>query len=935
MKINRLLVLLPCHSLENLEIERNAAEAEQILSGWTALYHPALVHATHSMPAWVSAYMASSEAANSLMIVPECCEDLLPEKWLEEAQSGEMAILRNLADRPTITASALEMLDEKPPAVDPELVADFHALGYCHLMVELLTRKLRYMSNLDESSFRTSLIAAADAAVQGDGESARTHLQTAFDRLHDAREYFYPTEPRLLDLTLLASTTLGESLEMELQLPHQKNFLFSGQILDEMSENNQHLIAALKEAIEQKTAGILGGEIVEKPLPLYPPEAIARSLESGLAAYEENLGCRPKIFGRRKFGLTLALPQILEKFGFKAALHFTLDDGQFPTGNQSRVQWEGFDGSAIEALARVPLAADKADTFLSLPKRLGNCMELDHAPAMIFAHWPSKAAPWYEDLRRIASYSRVLGHFCTIDDFFEQTQLAGQRVQYQIDQYRSPYLTQDAAGKQDAISRWVKYYRREYGAQSIQTLVALASMLASKKAARSESDWGLPVFFDSEPSNEHFDELLQEMLQKAATFFAESLRGEPSPSEKYSTAEKGYLLLNPSSFSQRQGVLLPELAGTPEISDIVRASADKAAVVDLPSMGFVWIGSPGEAANQAKLQTEPPLAGEYMLRNEFFEIHFDPATGAIRAVLDFKSRHPRLAQQIGFRMPQGESDPTSDRHYSIMAADEFQIVSSSSVLGVMFCRGRLMDRNGERIAGFEQVTRVWRGSRVIEIEITLDPVRMPEERPWNSYYACRFAWHDEASSLFRSVNLANQPSEMAQLESPLFIDIRSGKLRTTILSAGLPYHRRIGPRKLDSLLIVSGETARKFRLGIGIDVPNPTTAALSFISPPIQLFGPLKPPAASGWLFHLDHRNVIATSWLPLDSSIEKSFRIRLLETEGRPAQLKLRCLRNVASARKLETGDTPPAELQVEGDIVHIPMTPYQWIEVEVMFQI
>jgi alpha-mannosidase len=297
-------------------------------------------------------------------------------------------------------------------------------------------------------------------------------------------------------------------------------------------------------------------------------------------------------------------------------------------------------------------------------------------------------------------------------------------------------------------------------------------------------------------------------------------------------------------------------------------------------------------------------------------------------------------------LPGGESDPTSDRNYSIMAADEFQITSSSSVCGEMLCRGRLMDREGQRLAGFRQVTRVWRGSRVIEFEIEIDPAHLPEDRPWNSYYACRFAWHDEVCSLFRSVNLANQPTEMAQLESPLFIDICSGKLRTTILGGGLPYHRRIGPRKLDTLLIVPGETARKFRIGVGLDVPNPTTAALAFIDPPLKIFGPLKPPADSGWLFHLDHRNVVATAWLlipplPLgegrDEGVNQSpkgFRVRLLETEGRPAQLKLRCLYPVAAARKLETGDTPPAELNVEGDAVHIPMGPHQWFDVEVLFQ-
>ncbi|MCC6124095.1 MAG: hypothetical protein IT426_03975 [Pirellulales bacterium] len=1014
MKINRLLVLLPCHGLENLEIECSALEAAQILSAWTALYHPALIHAAHSMPGWLSAHNPSQESSESLVILPECCEALLPEEWLAEAQTAGAAVLRNIADREALAAAALERLDERPPAVDSELVADFHALGYCHLMVELLTRKLRYMSNLDESAFRTSLLAAAEAAAQGDGENARTHLQGAFDRLHDAREYFYPTEPRLLDLTLLASTTLGESLRKELQAsgamptlavgmdeseeysqhahderghgtPHgaPRNFLLTGEVLEEMAAREPQSLAALKAAISQKTAGLIGGEYAELPLPLLPPEAIAKNLEKGIDSYERHLACRPTVYGRRKFGLTLALPRILEKHGFSAALHFTLDDGQFPAGNQSRIQWEGFDGGTIEALARIPLDADKADSFLSLPQRLGNGMELDHAPVQVFAHWPGRVSPWYDDLRRITSYSRVLGYFCTIDEFFEQTQFAGQRVQYQPDQYRSPYLMQDAAeGSRDAISRWVRYYRRESILESIQTLNVLTTLLSSKYTGamptlavgmREDREYSTcprqawtwhPYEDNGDSSNDRLDRQLQESLDAAVVAFAENLRGKPAPSRTYSTAEKGYLLVNPLSFSRREGFLLPELAASPECSDAVRAADEKAAVVDLPSMGFVWIGSGGEdSGEKAKPKAEPPLADEHRLRNEFFEIKFDPSTGAIRAVSDFKSRHPRLAQQLALRMPRGEGDPTSDENYSIMAADEFRIASSSSVLGEMLCRGRLMDREGQRVAGFQQTTRVWRGSRVIEIEIEIDPERLPDARPWNSYYACRFAWHDEYCDFFRSVNLANQPTGAMQLESPLFIDIRSGKLRTTILGGGLPHHRRIGPRKLDSLLIVQGESARKFRIGVGIDVPNPTVAALSFIAPPIKLFGPLKPPARSGWLFHLDHRNVIATSWLPLsgESSAHAStrgseandgqrcgtsespekcgdqsqsgFRVRLLETEGRPAQLKLRCLRSVVAAAKLETGDAPPAELNVEGDTVHIPMGSHQWIDVEVLF--
>ncbi len=250
-----------------------------------------------------------------------------------------------------------------------------------------------------------------------------------------------------------------------------------------------------------------------------------------------------------------------------------------------------------------------------------------------------------------------------------------------------------------------------------------------------------------------------------------------------------------------------------------------------------------------------------MLRNEFFELAIDPHTGAVRSIFDFHSRAPRLAQQVAMRLP-GAAD--EEDAYSIMAADEIRVLAAGPVAGEVLVRGRLVDRRGQLLAGFQQSTRVTWGSRVIEVEIQLDPQRQPDADPWNSYYAARFAWGQDAPTLYRSVNQATVATDAAQLESPHFVEIRGEAGRTTILTAGLPYHRRRGMRKLDSLLMVRGETARRFRLGIGIDVAQPMAAALDFAAP-----SPLVPVAArprndSAWLFHLDSRSAIATHWEPI-----------------------------------------------------------------------
>ncbi len=364
------------------------------------------------------------------------------------------------------------------------------------------------------------------------------------------------------------------------------------------------------------------------------------------------------------------------------------------------------------------------------------------------------------------------------------------------------------------------------------------------------------------PLDPKLDQLLQQTLNAALQRYCESIAGMPEKPLAVSQ-RTGYLLANPCSFSQRLGVDLPELAAPPEVADPIRAADENRAVVDLPGMGFAWIGpssvklsSPQPGAKKARLfakkhKSAPPIAEENTLRNEFFQAIIDPHTGAIRAISDYRSRHPRLAQQIALRMPHAaEQDPDSDAHYSIMSADEIRITSTGPVMGEIVSSGKITDRQGRKLAGFKQTARAWRGCRVLELEIELDVDRQPDPNPWNSYYACRFAWSDEASTLFRGVNLTTQPTELTRFESPHFIDIRSDPLRTTILCGGLPYHRRIGLRKLDTLLIVQGETARTFRLGIGIDLPNAMHAALGFLAPKMISFPAASPPTKHGWLFH-------------------------------------------------------------------------------------
>lgn len=338
-----------------------------------------------------------------------------------------------------------------------------------------------------------------------------------------------------------------------------------------------------------------------------------------------------------------------------------------------------------------------------------------------------------------------------------------------------------------------------------------------------------------------------------------------------------------------------------------------------------------------------PSPGGAVLRNEFFELAIDLHTGAVRSIFDFHSRAPRLAQQVAMRLPETANEPDV---YTIMAADEIRVLAAGPVVGEVLVRGRLVDRGGQFVAGFQQRTRVTWGSRVIEVEIELDPQRQPDADPWNSYYAARFAWGQDVPTLYRGVNQATVATEATHLESPHFVEIRrpgprvpgappgAPAGRTTVLTAGLPYHRRHGMRKLDSLLLVRGETARRFRLGIGIDVAQPMAAALDFAVPSPLISVAARPRNDSAWLFHLDTRTAIVTHWEPiLESGCVAGFRVRLLETEGRHVSLGLRSFRTIQTAQKAGGADRPSIDLALQGDRVTVPLRPYEWAQVEGRF--
>ena len=385
----------------------------------------------------------------------------------------------------------------------------------------------------------------------------------------------------------------------------------------------------------------------------------------------------------------------------------------------------------------------------------------------------------------------------------------------------------------------------------------------------------------------------------------------------------------------------------------------KEIVVDVPPMGYAVVGRPAVSKTVqepskkgflAALLGKPasplpkPLIEKheqkldakstrtlYRLQNEYFEVNIDATIGLLRSLFTMEHRNNRLSMQLGFRMPKElrkkdeRESGNPNRGYAGMAVDEIAVERIGPITGRLRVSGRLVCPDGDLAATFEQVLTIRRTSRIIECVFELAPVMEPGDSPWDSYYAVRTAWNDDTLDVRGGIGSGSHVLTPDILQAPQFIDLRGEKTSLTFLTGGLAFHRKFGETKLDTILITKGETARKFRFGIGVDLAYPVPASLEFLETnPEKLVCPVStvPKNPASWLFSVGAKNVIAHHWEPLyDGARRIGLRVFLLETEGRRAHFTFRSFRSPKQALKQDLLGNTIKELKIDDDSVLIDM--------------
>jgi hypothetical protein len=890
-----------------------------ILSGYSALWHPAALRGAGQAPRIASPYDHEQPTAGALYAVPESPPLLLPEDWDRRVRDAGAAAFRATADRSATLANLKEALRGQAgdgdglALLDLEMdrVAPFLGIGFGYLVVEALFEAMEHENVLAGGDLWLDVqaaVAAVKAAADPDGW--RRHLQAAADRLLAGREVLYPTTIHLVDLCLLDGQRLGQPWPASFARDVPVNFIASGSLLERLGREHPERLAELRERVAADRAEVCGGAYVEREDALLPLESQLWNLLKGLAVSKELLGSPLRVFARRRTASHPQLPLLLQSVGLQRVLHLPFDDAVLPTYRVPVVSWPSPDGKQVEAFARTPYAADNPQTFFHAAHYLHKTIMQDHAATLALLH-TGAAAPWYADWMELSRFAPVLGQWTTLSRYLNDV-LAGEYASSaSADEFHADYLTErttaTASGEPGStvpVSWFARQVRLRRRLDTAWTLVALHRGLAGARAGEDAAalEARLAALEDQvESAGDAPATELPEVEKEVAARLADRLQARAAADTP------GYLVLNPCSFARRVALELSDVARPLPLTGPVKScqldGAQARVVVEVPALGFAWFpqaGQPGTPPQAARMR----LADKQCVRNEFFEAEVDPATGGLRAIRDHRTRVNRLGQQLVFNPG------------STMRAKEVKVTSAGPALGEIVSEGAILGEQDQVLATFRQRFRAWLGRPVLDLRIEIYLQLPPAGYPWHAYYGARFAWRDERATLLRGVNGTGYVTSHTRPVTPDYLEIRLGRQSTVLFPGGLPFHQRHGSRMLDVILIPEGETTQVFDLAIGLDREHPMQTALGMVTPVTLVPTPKGPPhvGATGWLFHLDASNLVLTSLRPAPGGAD-GVTARLLECGASPNQAEFRCVRDPSRAGLLDARGDRLSEVNVNGD--------------------
>lgn len=925
------------------------AEAQAAWCAVTALWHPSLLTRAAALPRVESLTAPTPPEKDDVRLVVDGLRDRLPSGYATQVEDAGAVLLESSPDRDRTVREIRERLGIHEPETPPD-AEDFLALGLVRWMVRDLTSAMGRPDALNEEALAREVLAAADAWAAGDSVGVARRLKSAFEILTQAREAVYSVDAYLVDLCLLDPALPAGGIAAMLGTRVPFTFLASARAVEAQAKLDPDAVPRLGQAITDGWVDVIGGTYDEAEDPLLPVESALWQFRRGGEVYREHLDDRNvETYARRRFGLWPQVPQISRRSGYRFALHMGLDGGRFPVRREPKRIWESPEGSSVETLFRLPLAADRPSTGAMFPWKLAATMRADTIATLPLVHWPSPVASWYLDLRRAATHSPVFGRWSTVNDYFQLTDRPYETFRPEPDEYTSPYLSQAAANREDTpISRFAAHHRLRARLESARWLRTVAKAVGlshpdatlDAEAAKVEQDDLERAEAAIETRQYHDAEAQVDALESRwAAALAAAISNEPT-----ADARPGFLVFNPIAVARKVVVLLPDASPDlrPEGALVASQLTEDGvvAVVDLPAFGFAWIPRDTDPERPAAEIGRVSASG-HVMKNETIEVEFDEASGGIRGIMAIGESTARVAQQIvmtGLAGPQGEAASSK------MRRERFEVEYAGPALVQAVSTSALVDHAGKVVARVDLKCRLWAGLPIAELEATIrdiDPTwadRANRSDPWSHHLACRWAWPDSTSTVRRLAFLSPETTQAERPETPDAIDVSTRRQRTAMLFGGLPYHKKAGARMLDTILIAGSETERNFRLAVTLDSEHPHRQAQDFLTPAVVIPTDAGPPPMGdrGWLMKTDSQAVAVTHVGFLPESYDGrgwGIDVHLVETMGYHARCRIQFFRNPTWARQYDLQGEAIGELSVDGDAVWLDLMAGELFRVVVAF--
>lgn len=888
-------LLSPYRPPTSYPVSLNPDEAAAWLSGYFALWHPAVLVRIGRPPVVSSSYDHDSPGEGNLYVVPDGPTLYQPEDWWQRVKEAQAVAfratpqhdetIRNLVQALRDTGDESGLLD-----ASTESVRMFAALGYGYLLVESLFDAMDHEHLLDAAGFWADIQAAV-----ANLREARNHLRAAADKLRVARESLNSNAIHLLDWAIPDKEILGAPWPASLSHGLPLTLLASGELLEQLAAGAPERFAELKAKFIPdlpSAVDVACGSYREREDVLLPAESQWWNLRKARQTVRTLFGVETEVYGRKRSAYHPQLPAWMQHHGYRKAVIVSFDGAMTPARNAAVVSWPSPDGKTVEAFGREPASASDPLTFFNLVYTLHQALTNDSIPTVALAHKGAPAAIGYDELIALSDLGDVVGTWTGLARYLGEYHYGEYLGSATADDFFADYLDDRVTTlrRPEPVTGFARHLRLRRRLESAYALAALHRGLTPAQSEESESLKRLGDLEDAIETQgvdidpDEFGPQLEPIEAEWAKKLADRIQSQSA------TGQPGVMVFNPCGFARRVALELDNFPGPIPVADPIKAAqfdgATAKLVVEVPALGFAWVPrTPSGAVPKPRLKS----AEGAIIRNEFFEAEIDVTTGGLRAFRDTRTRLNRLGMQLVF-------NPGSKARVR-----SIQITSAGTALAEIVAEGDLLDEHNCLLATFKHRLRAWMGRPALEMQLELDPTHHPSGYPWHAYYGARFGWRDERAALFRGVNGANVQTSYTRPVSPDYLEVRLGGERTFLFTGGLPFLQRHGTRMVDAILIPEGERGRRFEFLLAMDREYPMQTAAGWVAPTPIVLTEKGPPSvgASGCLGHLDLPSLLLVSLRPTEpgEGMSRAVAARFIETAGYGGTADLRFARGVERA--------------------------------------